>query len=104
MNKDNEVYEFIIKKNTKKGLYAVVLNDNTHVIMSMKDHSILLGLPKDKFYKIFTEQMKRKGKYLLLQFPYEEIVAINRGVDLLFPKRKGGKNVGHKKTIRKKRR
>ena len=88
-----ESYEFGIKKSKKLGYEAVVLADNTHMVIGKKQVTFMF--PKKKFKKIFLDQINNKKRdYIGVSFSEVELDAIMKGIEEL-SKVKG--NTGGKK-------
>jgi len=75
-------YHFGIKEHKELGFKAVVLADDTHIVLYK--HKVGIGYPKKKFNKIFRQQIKdRKKAYLWVEFSETELKAIMEGIDML---------------------
>jgi len=73
-----KVYHFGIKENKSLNFKAVVLADDTHIVLHK--YKIGIGYPKKKFNKIFREQLKdRRIRYLWVEFTETELRAISKG-------------------------
>jgi hypothetical protein len=80
MNK--KFYKFSIKQHKELGYKAVVLADDTHIVLYK--HKVGIGYPKKKFNKIFKQQIKDRTKaYLWVEFSETELKAIMEGIDML---------------------
>jgi len=79
---NKKFYHYSIKENKDLGFMAVVLADDTHIVIHK--HKIGIGFPKKKFNKLFKEQIKdRKKTYLWVEFSEIELQAIMEGVNIL---------------------
>ena len=77
-----ENYEFGIKRFKELGVEAVVLADETHLVLEKKQISFMF--PKKKFAKIFQKQIDDKNKsFIGITFNMTEINAIMKGVNEL---------------------
>ena len=75
-------YNFKIKSNKELGFNAVVLQDDTHVIMD--NEGLHIGYPKKKFRKIFERQLAdRKRKYVFVVWSPIEITALLKGIKMM---------------------
>lgn len=75
-------YEFGIKRNKKLGFEAIVLADNTQIVIEKKQVSFMF--PKKKFKKIFQVQIDDKTKsFIGISFNMDELNAIKKGLSEL---------------------
>ncbi len=82
-------YSYGIKEDKKLGIFAIVLQDGTHVVISKgKDKGVSFMYPKKKFSKIFRKQMQdRKTHFIGLAFSVIELQAIMKGLDKLLSRK-----------------
>lgn len=73
-------YNFGIKENGD--MKAVVLADNTHIVLSGKN--VIIMFPKNKFEQIFKEQIDDvKREFIGISFSEIELDAIMKGLERL---------------------
>jgi len=78
---EKETYEFGIKEHKDLGYKAVVLADDTHIVLGKE---VTIMYPKKKFIPIFKEQMKdKKRAYIGVSFSKIELEAIMKGIEML---------------------
>ena len=79
-------YKFGIKEVKELGWQAVVLADDTHLVIGKKELTILY--PKKKFTPIFKKQMSDRSRYYIgVSFSDTELSAIMQGMDMLLKKK-----------------
>jgi len=78
---EKETYEFGIKELKDLGFKAVVLADNTHIVLGKE---VTIMYPKKKFIQIFKKQMSdKKRAYIGVSFSEVELNAIMKGLKML---------------------
>ena len=77
-----KTYKFGIKEHKELDYQAIVLADDTHVVLG--GDGVTIMFPKDKFVPIFKDQMKDKNKkYVGISFSKIELSAIMKGLDII---------------------
>lgn len=72
-------YEFGIKRHEELDYEAVVLADDTHLVLGKKEMTLMF--PKKKFKKIFQDQIDDKSKaFIGVTFTMMEINAMMKGL------------------------